>query len=112
MRCVPNPRERIELAFAIGRRSGPAVVRNRIRRRIRAAFHELAADGMVPPGMYLVGVHGSGVENCRYQDLKMELVAHLSRVAGPPAGSQPGAGNDPSNPTPSAQMTRDERDRS
>lgn len=39
------------VAFAIGRRVGPAVVRNRLRRRLRAVLVDLE----VPPGDYLVG---------------------------------------------------------
>ncbi|MBW3615247.1 MAG: ribonuclease P protein component [Actinobacteria bacterium] len=40
------------LAFAIGRRVGGAVVRNRLRRQLRAAF----ADACPGPGAYLMGV--------------------------------------------------------
>ncbi|MEX0847183.1 MAG: ribonuclease P protein component [Ilumatobacteraceae bacterium] len=39
------------VAFAIGRAIGPSVVRNRVRRRLRAA---LSATSL-PPGNYLVG---------------------------------------------------------
>lgn len=51
----PTPR----LAFAIGRKVGPAVARNRARRRLRVIFAEIAADepSLVPPGDYLVAVH-------------------------------------------------------
>jgi ribonuclease P protein component len=41
--------------FAIGRGAGGAVVRNRIRRRLRAALRELQASGRLPDGTYLVG---------------------------------------------------------
>ena len=41
--------------FAIGRSVGGAVVRNRIRRRLRAALRELQADGRLPAGTYLLG---------------------------------------------------------
>jgi ribonuclease P protein component len=44
------------VAFAVGRRAGGAVVRNRIRRRLRALFEaEVRARGL-PAGWYLVGV--------------------------------------------------------
>jgi RNase P protein component len=39
------------VAFAIGRAIGPSVVRNRVRRRLRAALSTTA----LPPGFYLVG---------------------------------------------------------
>lgn len=42
-------------AFAIGRTVGGAVLRNRIRRRLRAALRELQRDGRLPAGTYLVG---------------------------------------------------------
>ena len=41
--------------FAIGRSVGGAVVRNRIRRRLRAALRELQVDGRLPAGTYLLG---------------------------------------------------------
>lgn len=43
------------MAFAIGRSTGNAVVRNRIRRRLRAALQELHGRGRLPRGTYLVG---------------------------------------------------------
>ena len=51
----PTPR----LAFAIGRKVGPAVARNRARRRLRVIFAEIAhtEPTLVPPGDYLVAVH-------------------------------------------------------
>ncbi|MFL6205240.1 MAG: ribonuclease P protein component [Acidimicrobiales bacterium] len=42
-------------AFAVGRAAGGAVLRNRIRRRLRAALRELRASGRLPAGTYLVG---------------------------------------------------------
>ncbi len=42
------------VAFAISRRVGSAVVRNKIRRRLRAVVAELAAAGRLGPGDYLV----------------------------------------------------------
>ena len=43
------------VGFAVGRTVGGAVVRNRIRRRLRAAFRELQRAGALPSGAYLVG---------------------------------------------------------
>ena len=49
---VPDPNvEPPRVAFAIGRALGPAVTRNRLRRRLRA----LLADSDVLPGIYLIG---------------------------------------------------------
>lgn len=44
------------VAFAIGRRVGSAVVRNRLRRRLRDELTTLARDQRLPPGAYLVGL--------------------------------------------------------
>lgn len=42
-----------QVAYAIGRRTGGAVMRNRIRRRLRAVVRDLA--GELAPGAYLLG---------------------------------------------------------
>lgn len=47
------------VAFAIGRAHGPAVMRNRIRRRIRPILTELSNDQRLSPGHYLVGINRS-----------------------------------------------------
>jgi ribonuclease P protein component len=43
------------VAFAIGRAVGPAVVRNQVRRRLRALLSAAPEDRTLPPGWYLVG---------------------------------------------------------
>ena len=48
------------VAFAIGRRVGPAVVRNRLRRRLGDELAALARTGHLSPGAYLVGVGPAG----------------------------------------------------
>jgi ribonuclease P protein component len=47
------------VAFAVGRSTGAAVVRNRVRRRLRAAVHELGVE--LGPGTYLFGADASVV---------------------------------------------------
>lgn len=46
----------VQVAFALPRRVGTAVVRNRARRRVRAALEQRARVGAMPPGAYLVHV--------------------------------------------------------
>ncbi len=41
--------------FAIGKPVGGAVVRNRVRRRLRSALRELQSDDRLPGGIYLIG---------------------------------------------------------
>lgn len=58
---APLPTARPEpprVAFAVGKAIGGAVVRNRVRRRLRAAVRELQQHGRLPGGAYLLG--GSG----------------------------------------------------
>ena len=64
------------MAFAIGRAMGTAVVRNRLRRRLRALLHELAATGQLAPGWLLIGAHPSAIE-LTYDELRAELTRLL-----------------------------------
>ena len=55
---LPGAEARPEVAFAIPRRLGNAVVRNRCRRRVRPLLDERAQTGRLRPGAYLVQVSG------------------------------------------------------
>lgn len=44
------------VAYAVSRAVGTAVVRNRVRRRLRAVFADLERSGVLEPAAYLVGV--------------------------------------------------------
>lgn len=59
------------VAFAIGRAVGPAVVRNRLRRRLRAIVHASAGAGETPPGWVLVGTR-PGVLERSFEQLATE----------------------------------------
>lgn len=48
--------EGVVVAFAVPRRVGTAVLRNRVRRRLRAAVREIGAQ--VPEGRYVIGADG------------------------------------------------------
>jgi ribonuclease P protein component len=50
------------VAYAIGRSVGTAVVRNRMRRRLRHAVAELQADHRLPQGISLIIVQPDAVE--------------------------------------------------
>jgi ribonuclease P protein component len=57
---LPGPAEEPpKLAFAVGRHVGNAVVRNRIRRRLRSLFAELEPE--LPPGTFLIGAAPAAV---------------------------------------------------
>jgi len=63
------------VAFAIGRATGTAVRRNRLRRRLRS----LLADADAPPGLYLFGATPRACEHT-YDELAQALTDVLERV--------------------------------
>lgn len=69
------------VSFAVGRRVGGAVVRNRCRRRVRAVLAELAARPETPlrPGAYLFGL-GPGVVGLSPDELCHTVERALARV--------------------------------
>jgi len=71
--------ERPLVGYAVGRRVGNAVVRNRLRRRMRAVLQELAAG--LPPGAYLVTA-GSGATSLSAAELRGALEEALRRAVG------------------------------
>jgi ribonuclease P protein component len=84
------------VAFAIGRACGPAVVRNRVRRRLRA----LLAQRDLAPGWYLFGVRpgsrsgahrptDSAPAELTSAELMFDLDRLLRRVPGPPSPPGP-----------------------
>jgi ribonuclease P protein component len=65
----------VRVAFAIGKPVGTAVVRNRIRRRLRAALPSLSPA----PGTYLIAVSPAAA-NASYQALRTDLESCLADV--------------------------------
>ena len=51
----PNSATPPRVAFAFGRAFGPAVVRNRAQRQLRAMLRSAASSGQLPAGEYLFG---------------------------------------------------------
>jgi ribonuclease P protein component len=64
------------VAFAIGRPVGSAVVRNRLRRRLRAAIADLA----LPSGVYLISA-GPAAIDLADQELRRSLAEALDAVS-------------------------------
>jgi ribonuclease P protein component len=67
------------VAYSVGRRIGGAVVRNRLRRRLRAAVADI--PGLVP-GAYLVGV-SPGATALAYEDLKAQVTRAMTAASRP-----------------------------
>jgi ribonuclease P protein component len=67
------------LAYAIPKRVGGAVVRNRLRRRLRAIF--ASADDLAP-GMYLIGVAPEAA-TMTFQELRTMVSSAITKVTRP-----------------------------
>lgn len=79
--ALPSPT--YQLAFAINRKFGSAVERNRARRRLRAGFHGLAkgqSSSTVTPGMYLI-VPNRRVLVMPFDELLGDLQGCLERLS-------------------------------
>jgi ribonuclease P protein component len=76
------------VAYSTGRKVGGAVVRNRVRRRLRAACREHAAL-LVPGAAYLVSASPASA-TASYQDLAAHLAEALERLG---SGSRPTTGS-------------------
>jgi ribonuclease P protein component len=69
------------VAFALGRALGPAVVRNRVRRRLREVVRAAWSAGSLPPGDYLIG--GSpDIASLSSDELSVLLERILTRLGG------------------------------
>jgi len=66
------------VAYAVGKRVGGAVVRNRLRRRLRAVVAE--ATGSLAPGAYLVAA-GREAAGLPYEDLKAQVTAAMTSAS-------------------------------
>jgi ribonuclease P protein component len=77
---LPGPADQPpRLAFAIGRPVGTAVVRNRLRRRLRCLFTEHAFA--LVPGTYLIGA-APAAAHLDYGDLRRTLSTALNELPG------------------------------
>lgn len=75
-----SPPAGIRVAYAIPKRVGGAVVRNRVKRRLRAVVAELAADSdLVPVGALLISV-GPDVDRRSPQELRNDVRSLLEAL--------------------------------
>jgi ribonuclease P protein component len=66
------------VAFAVPRRVGTAVERNRCRRQLRAVVVEATVS--IPAGTYLVGID-QGVRKLQFQDLRARVIEAMQRAS-------------------------------
>jgi ribonuclease P protein component len=69
------------VAFAIGRKVGGAVVRNRVRRQLRTLLREVVP--VLEPGAWLVGA-GAGAVGLSYEQLGRTLTEAIAKALAPP----------------------------
>jgi ribonuclease P protein component len=65
------------VAYALGRAIGPAVVRNRLRRRLRA----LLTATTLPAGFYLIGAQPIAAQRSK-NELEFDLLKLVASVGG------------------------------
>ena len=66
------------VAYAVGKRVGGAVVRNGLRRRLRAVVADIS--GSLEPGAYLVAA-GREAVGLPYEDLKAQVTAAMTSAS-------------------------------
>ena len=71
------------VGFAVGRRVGPAVTRNRVRRRLRAIMQDVdpESEADLAPGAYLVGA-GPAAATQSYRELRGQVAECLAALKG------------------------------
>jgi ribonuclease P protein component len=67
------------IAFAINRAYGPAVTRNRLRRRLRSILHELDRAEATPPALLLIGARPEAIE-LTFDQLRSEMTALIDQI--------------------------------
>jgi len=68
------------VAFAINRAYGPAVRRNRLRRRLRAVLAELDRTTPLPTGTMLIGARHTGPSELTFDQVRTELTQLVDRI--------------------------------
>lgn len=70
------------MGYAVSRKVGSAVVRNRIRRRCRAVVASAHEDGFLVPGLYLVGVKGAKTATLDFGVMRADLLSTMIQASG------------------------------
>jgi ribonuclease P protein component len=82
----------VRFAYSVSRKVGTAVVRNKVRRRLRAAARDLdVRSGGLPTGAYLVAVRPEAATST-YAELHRDLARSIAAATGSAAVAEPGSG--------------------
>ena len=73
-----NKSDNLRLGITVTKKVGKAVVRNRIRRRIREVFTELS--GKIPPSYDIIVVSRAKAAQCDYSEIRSALKYLLSKA--------------------------------
>ena len=81
--AAPGDAERpaCRVAYAVSKKVGGAVVRNRVRRRLRPLMDQLERDQVLAPGTYLVGVRPDVVD-LPATELRRHLTGAVRSISG------------------------------
>jgi ribonuclease P protein component len=78
------------VAYSVGRSVGTAVVRNRVRRRLRGVVTAIAGSPLLPHGWLLVGARPVAAERT-FDELREDVRVMLGAMAGTHQSSDQGA---------------------
>lgn len=70
------------MAYAIGRACGPAVKRNRLRRRLRQILADLDRRTPLPSGLLMIGATPASIE-LTFDELVIEVNALIAAIMTP-----------------------------
>jgi ribonuclease P protein component len=79
------------VAYSVGRAVGNAVVRNQVRRRLRAAVASVAGTPLLPHGWLVVGARANSSERT-FDELREDVCVMLGTMAGVEVSSNSGVG--------------------
>jgi ribonuclease P protein component len=84
--CPDSSSTTTSVAFALGRALGPAVTRNRLRRRLRALLREADSNRELPGGMLLLGAKPLATE-LTFEALRLEFRSMLPALTSAPVST-------------------------